>query len=169
MNDIKRVPFRLKHGDSELETEVPEDQVQAMYAQFLEKIGSDTKQPAGVNPDHADGGTAIDETQLGRIFEVKPSGIVTLRRPPKGENQEADALLLIIYGFRKIKQQEEVLATNLLAAAEYLGLKSYRPAHALAGYLDQYVIRGGLKKGSWYGLTTQGVLKAEEVLSKMFV
>lgn len=165
MADVRHV--RMKFGDAEFETDVPESQVEFMYARFLEKIGSiPPPKTGGKFIDPADKPT-IDETQLGRIFEVKQDGIVTLRRLPKSENQEADAFLLMLYGCRKLKQQEEVLATNLLAAAAYLGLKTYRPAHALAEY-ESYVIRGGLKKGSWYGLTTQGVLKAEEVLAKMF-
>jgi hypothetical protein len=66
-----------------------------------------------------------------------------------------------------LEGEEDVLATHLLRAAEYSGLKAYRPAHALAPH-DRYVIRGGQKKSSRYSLNNQGISKAEEIATKIF-
>jgi hypothetical protein len=170
MSDIRHV--RMKIGDAEFEADVPADSVQSMYDRFLAAVEKKPATPA-VKADPAKPneqtlpGNGLDETLLARMFELRQDGVVTLRLLPKTDDREADAFLLILYGYRRLKQQDEVLATQLLAAAEYSGLSAYRPAHALASH-DRYVRRGGVKKGSWYSLNNQGVTKAEEIAAKMF-
>jgi hypothetical protein len=178
-NDTKRI--RMKIGDSEFEADVPSDEVvQQMYDRFLAAIekraaesqvtpikASDPKPPKGSSDaaekppaEAADGLTA-------RIFELRPDGYVTLKMLPKGDQKEADAFLLLLYGYRKLKGEETVLATHLLRSAEFSGLQAYRPAHALTVH-ERYVIRGGYKKGSTYALNNQGLPKAEEIAAKIF-
>lgn len=173
MTDTKRI--KMKIGDAEFEADVPADQVQPMYDQFLAALQNrapakpvapavatpGTPDPAPPNP------ALFDQSMLQRVFELRADGFVTLRLLPKGDNKEADAFLLILFGYRRLKNEEVVLATHLLRAAELSGLSAYRPAHALAAH-ERYVIRGGQKKGSTYALNNQGVTKAEEITAKIF-
>jgi hypothetical protein len=174
MNDLRRLKMRI--GDAEFEADVPADQVPVMYAQFLETLkGRSTPAPASP-PKIENNGAAeppkqpivggLDQALAARIFELRQDGIVALKVLPKGDDKEANALLLILYGYRRLKQEEDVLATQLLRAAEQSGISIYRPAHALSGQ-ERYIIRGGQKKGSTYALNYQGIAKAEEIATKM--
>jgi hypothetical protein len=165
--------IKIKLGDAEFEAEGSEESIQAQYSQFLEALQRTApKASTATNSLKSDQNGAapvgnVDESLLARLFDLRADGIVALRVLPKGADKEADALLLILYGYRRVKNEEQVLATQLLRAAEQSGVSIYRPAHALAAY-DQYVIRGGQRKGSSYSLNNQGILKAEEVAIKIF-
>jgi hypothetical protein len=174
MTETKRI--KMKIGDAEFEADVPADQVQPMYDQFLAALQN--RGPAKPTAPSVPLGNlppdppltppaAFDQTMLQRVFELRADGFVTLKLLPKGDNKEADAFLLLLFGYRRLKNEEVVLATHLLRAAELSGLSAYRPAHALAVH-ERYVIRGGQKKGSTYALNNQGVTKAEEVVTKIF-
>jgi len=172
-NDPKHI--RMKIGDAEFEADVPSDEVvQQMYDRFLAAIEKRAPEAASKKPPLS-GDTKTTETPNGseadglvqRIFELRPDGFVALKMLPKGEQKEADAFLLILYGYRKLKGEETILGTHLLRAAEFSGLQAYRPAHALAVH-ERYVIRGGYKKGSTYALNNQGIVKAEEIAAKIF-
>lgn len=177
MAEIRRI--KIKHGDSEFEADVPADKVQPMYDQFLvtmEKRNQAPQQPfnaGSVDPSNKpkphDAGLAEGQVdpRLARLFELRADGMVTLRVLPKGDLKEADAFLLLLYGYRRLKDEEDVLATHLLRAAELSGLSSYRPAQALAPH-EPLVIRGGQKKGSTYSLNNQGVIKAQEIAARIF-
>lgn len=172
MTESKRV--KMKIGDAEFEADVPADQVQPMYDQFLAALQNRAPaKPAApaIEPVVADTATVpatpFDQSMLQRVFEQRADGFVTLKLLPKGDNKEADAFLLLLFGYRRLKNEEVVLATHLLRAAELSGLSAYRPAHALATH-ERFVIRGGQKKGSTYALNNQGVTKAEEVTAKIF-
>jgi hypothetical protein len=173
MTDTKRI--KMKIGDAEFEADVPADQVQSMYDQFLAALEKRPAAPpaaaaaaahAPVLPEAPSVG-GFDQGMLQRIFDLRADGMVTLRLLPKGDNKEADAFLLILFGYRRLKNEEVVMATQLLRAAELSGLTAYRPAHALAVH-ERFVIRGGQKKGSTYALNNQGVTKAEEIAAKIF-
>jgi hypothetical protein len=172
--------FRVKFGEAEFEADVPTDKVQSMYDQFLATLEKRAeraswpfnagqqkpKPPAeGATPDRLPG--SFDDALLTRIFELRQDGYVTLRVLPKGDQKEADAFLLILYGYRRLKNEDTVLSTHLLRAGEFSGLNSYRPAHALATH-ESLIIRGGYKKGSTYTLNNQGIAKAEEIAARIF-
>jgi hypothetical protein len=169
--------IKIKLGEAEFEAEGSEQSVQAQYELFLAALErKSVKEPDISNP-KANGADeqerqampprVFDETLLARIFELRQDGVVTLRVLPKGNGKEADALLLLLLGYRRLKNEEDVLATHLLRAARYSGVSIYRPAHALADH-EQFLIRGGQKKGSTYSLNNQGLTKAEEIAAKIF-
>jgi hypothetical protein len=176
MAELRKV--KMKIGDAEFEAEVPADSVQAMYDQFLGALQNrGQKGTASAPAPKVENGAneqqrqpllgGLDEAVIARIFELRQDGIVALKVLPKGDDKDANALLLILYGYRRLKQEEDVLATQLLRAAEQSGIAIYRPAHALSGH-ERYIIRGGQRKGSTYALNNQGMAKAEEVATKIF-
>jgi len=161
--------IKIKVGNAEFEAEGSAEDVESQYTRFLALLDKApsaklTEKTLESNPEITTNNVA--NSDLSKLFELRQDGIVTLRMLPKGDDREADAFLLLLYGYLMLKEQEEVLATQLLAAADRSGLSAYRPAHALAIH-DGLVRRGGVKKGSWYSLNNQGKLKAQEIAAKI--
>src|SRR5262249_50570404 len=156
MTEFRRL--KMKIGEAEFEADVPENKVQPMYAQFLfmlERRNRSVVRPldvdAGVSskpemtvqvaPAESFGET-VDEALLSRVFDLQEDGAVTLRVLPNGPDQSADVLLLLLYGYHRIKHEECVLATELFRAAERSGISLRRPAKELVRN-SRFVIRGG--------------------------
>ena len=176
MPEIRKV--RMKLGDAEFEAEVAADEVQAMYDQFLAAVraGGSAKKPAEVadsthhkdnNGDTPPPAGSVDEALMARLFDQRQDGVVALRLLPKGTEKDADALLLLLLGYRRLKNEEDVLATQLLKAASYSGLRVDRLSRLMATH-ERYVITGGQRKGTTYTLNNQGVTKAEEIAAQIF-
>lgn len=168
--------IKIKIGDAEFEAEGAPEDVQSQYDRFLTTLERVAQKPANTtapspsnnkHPVEERSPVSLDDPQWARIFEQRHDGLMTLKALPKGENREADAYLLLLYGFRQFKKIDRVLATNLLRSAQYSGFSNSRPADALASQ-DRYIIRGGLKKGTTYTLNNQGVGRAEEIAAKIF-
>jgi hypothetical protein len=164
---MRMARLKIKLGDSEFEAEGTPEDIQAQYAAFLEAIKNTGAKPKAPK-EPAASPESLDDTALGRIFEAAPdSTLVTLKILPKGENRDADAMLLLLYGYRMFRQEHTVLGTQLMKAAEQSGLPGFRPSW-VAPVHEVYLIRGGQKKGSTYGLNNQGLIKAKEIAAKMF-
>jgi hypothetical protein len=168
--------IKIKLGDAEFEAEGSEQSVQAQYLQFLEALKSvaPSKPPpalAAAPRGRIEGQQPADKVHIdeiaANIFELRQDGVVALKVLPKGNDREGDALLLILLGYRRLKNEEAVLATHLLKAAQISGIDVYRPANALVVH-DNFIIRGGQRKGSTYRLNNQGVRKAEEIATRIF-
>jgi hypothetical protein len=184
MTDTRKV--RMKIGDAEFEADVPQDQVQSMYDRFLTLLErrppereNDPEKPVISHPkpprahlseqkkDQLD--REVDDAQMSRIFELRQDGIVALRVLPNGNDRDADALLLLLYGYRRLKNEEHILATQLLRAAKYSGLPSIdRIDRGFGPHLSRFVIRGGQRKGSTYTANNQGLAQAQEIAARMF-
>jgi hypothetical protein len=173
MNDTRHV--RMKIGDAEFEADVPADSVQSMYDRFLAAVEKKPAvAPAGAGapvnpakPNEQRPPGAVDEAFLARVFELRPDGFVTLRALPRGEERDADAFLLILYAYRRLKNEERILGTQLLRSAELSGITNARPGDALNAH-ESLVIRSGLKKGRTYQLNNPGVVRAEEIAARIF-
>jgi hypothetical protein len=90
-----------------------------------------------------------------------------LRLHPKGDNRDADALLLIIYGYFALKQQREVLSTQIGRSAAQTGLGIDRIDRVMAKN-EPFCMRGGERKGTYYSLNNQGINRAKELLAANF-
>ena len=181
MTEIRRV--RMKFGNVEFEADVPEDRVEPMYDQFLRALErrkgaadktiraitagvklsvsrAEAAEPSIAAPDSFGSGI------LRRLFDLREDGVVALKVLPKGAEQGAEALLLILYGYRRLKNEDGVLATQLHRAAAQSGVSIRWPAYELATY-DRFVNRVGRRKGSAYSLNGQGLAMAQEITTKM--
>jgi hypothetical protein len=103
---------------------------------------------------------------LRRLFDLREDGVVTLKALPPGAERRAEALLLILYGYRRPKNEEGVLATRLHRAAAQSGISIRWAAYELARY-DRFVHRIGQRKGSTYSLNDEGLAMAQEITSAM--
>jgi hypothetical protein len=183
MTEIRRV--KMKFGDAEFEADVPEDRVQPMYDRFIctlerrrrrssrpidrgrtpgstnrSAIGADTTGSLVAPPE------AFDDGSLGRLFDLREDGVVILKVLPDGAEKGAEALLLILYGYRRLKNEDDVQATRLHRAAERSGVAIRWPAYELATY-DRFVNRAGRRKGSAYSLNHEGLVIAQEISTKI--
>jgi hypothetical protein len=161
---------RVKIGDAEFEAEGSEETVKEQYDRFLaslpaaqtaKKLGDtasadEGRQAAGGDPD----------TALARAFKDE-ADVVSLRLHPKGDNRDADALLMILYGYLMLKGQREVLSTQLARSAAQTGLGLDRIDRTMAKN-EPYCGRGGERKGTYYSLNNVGINRAKELLAMTF-
>jgi len=185
MTEFRRL--KMKIGEAEFEADVPENKVQPMYAQFLfllERRSQSGARPiaAGVaahqqEPDieatfrigpaaESLSGQSFDQALLSRVFDLREDGAVTLKMLPNGPDKNADAMLLLLFGYHQLKNEECVLATELFRAAEWSGISLRRPAKEFIRN-GRFVIRGGQRKGSHYSLNSQGFAMAKEIAARM--
>jgi hypothetical protein len=163
MSELRRL--KMKIGDAEFEAEVAEDEVQPMYDQFLSMLGHEgrTPKPAG---SVAYPCMTFDQGGLTRIFDLHKDGAVLLKVLPEGHDKEADAILLLLYGYYVLKNEECVLATHLFRAAERSGISVRRPVN-LCVRNSRFVIRKGQRKGSNYALNRQGLAMAKKITARI--
>jgi len=185
MTEFRRL--KMKVGEAEFEADVPENKVQPMYAQFLFMLERRNQPPVravtdGAEPckretdtqatfrigwaDDPDFGETFDQALLTRIFDLRQDGVVRLKVLPRGPDKNADAILLLLYGYHRLKNATCVLATELFRAAEGSGISLQRPAKELVRN-GRFVYRGGQRKGSHYSLNDQGLAMARELAAKM--
>jgi hypothetical protein len=167
--------LRIKIGDAEFEAEGSQESIKLQYDAFLAALAVTPRAPAarggegGGGIDHGGGRTTTeDQDQLIAKAYIGDADkdLVSLRYLPKGENREADALLLLIYGYSKLKGAEAVLGTQLLRAARQSGLTLDRVDRHVAKY-DSFLRKGGARKGMKYSLNNQGFVKAAELLDQL--
>ncbi len=109
---------------------------------------------------------SLDQASLLRIFDVREDGAVTLKMLPAGPDTNTDALLLLLYGYYRLKNEEYVLATQLFRAAAQSGIALRRSANEYARH-SRFVVRGGHRKGSHYSLSSQGLAMARELTARI--
>jgi hypothetical protein len=169
---------RVKIGDAEFEAEGSEETVREQYSSFLAALpaaaqastkakGADQSTP---DQDAASRDNSPEDASWGallaRAFKDE-DGIVSLRLHPKGDNRDADALLMIIYGYHALKQVREVPTTHLGRSAAQTGLGLDRIDRVMAKN-EPYCMKGGERKGTYYALNNPGTKRAKELLTANF-
>lgn len=168
--------LRIKIGDAEFEAEGSQESIKLQYDAFLAALAAAPKAaPASArstSSSHSSTDTAAGANQDQDQLVAKAyngdadKDLVSLKYLPKGETREADALLLLIYGYSKLKGAEAVLGTQLLRAARQSGLTLDRVDRHIVKH-DAFLMKGGARKGMKYSLNNQGFVKAAELLSQL--
>lgn len=185
--------LKLKIGTAEFEADGPAEVVQDQLRQFMEALRA-APSTTPVDPAEAflkpflrashqqpesltNGGergasgsgtdsdivSSFSRDELQRVFNVR-NDVVSLRLlPPAGDTRVTDALLLVLYGHRVLRGEQQVRATLLLEGMRISGLAMDR-LDRVADRVEQYLIRGGTRKGSRYTLNNPGVIRSEELL-----
>lgn len=179
MTDPYRLKTRLPNG-AEFEAEGTEDSVRTLFEKFLEAIKT-TPAPAAapvIPPPAApreggNGGGApatrlvsVSQETLDRLFVLDNDGGVTLRALPSTQDRPADSLILLIYGYRALKNEQSVTGTELKGSARQSGIQIERIDRVLSPY-DSFVTWAGIKKGRRYGLNNQGLRRAEDLMTQI--
>jgi hypothetical protein len=167
--------IRVKYGEAEFDAEGAEDTVKSQYKEFMEFLASAPKLIATAARDQEEDddegdGAVVSKRQsdlLKRAFRTEGND-VSLRVLPPGNgdgNRDADALVVLLYGFLRLNSQQEVSAMALMAAARQSGLQRERLDRVVPA---DFVNRGGHRKGVRYSLNNRGIARAEELLERMF-
>jgi hypothetical protein len=110
----------------------------------------------------------VDEELLRRVYAVN-NGSVSLLVLPRTSQAAADAVMLVIYGFRARVAQPTVGADDLIAAVRQSGVPLPRLDKVLMPLLGEFVTKAGFKRGSRYGLTNKGLVRIEDLIGKLGV
>jgi hypothetical protein len=175
--------LKVKVGLNEFEAEGPADQVAAQFETWRQLLAASP--PAA--PAIAAGTPVIPAANVTEvktrdgfsapwdIFQIdEKHNLVTLKvHPPAGESRDADAILLILFGYRKAGNggagASEVPVTKLKESLEVSGLRIERIDRAVAGYLASgFVLKSGRAKGGIYRLSNTGYTRAEEMAQRLF-
>jgi hypothetical protein len=174
----------VKLADHSFTVEGSEEKCDAQYERFLatiitlaniagqqvqsspKRLASDGPTKLTADPDHVDDGDVI-ERQWERAFKRKDSrlSLITL---PSTSNQRADAIILLLYGFQTLFDQDAVSCIDLMDAAKQSGLRIDRVDRNLPTSYKQFYNRGGTGKGMRYSLNNVGLRRAQEILEQMY-
>ena len=115
--------LKIKVGPHEFEAEGSEQSVSEQFKewkQLIETVAALTSSPQGQGSGEAgegDDGHESTPGELPSIFRLdRRRRLVSLAWHPTGDRREADALLLLIYGFARAFEQEDVAVTSLKEA-----------------------------------------------------
>lgn len=172
--------LRVKIYGQEFEAEGPADLVRAQFEAFRQLMQGMSLYSGAAGPDEnpntiaATKDTASKMDALARsddfksLFRMRPhEQLLSLHQPPTGRTPEADAALLLLFGYTRYRHEEEVPVTTLNAALTQSGCHVRRLDRILKEYLrDRSIVRSGRGKGGRYRLTNLGVHKAERLLAK---
>lgn len=103
-----------------------------------------------------------------KLFRISPqTQLLSLRQPPVGQYPEADAVLLLLLGHKRLRNEEDVPVTVLTEALKQSGCRVKRLDRILTVYAkDHSVVRYGRGKGGKYRLTNLGLKKAELMVAR---
>jgi hypothetical protein len=167
--------LKVKINGQEFEAEGLPDLVTRQFEAFrlmIQGAGLVT----GERPIHSEGRRLLDPTpqepisqanhrdvDLAKLFRVSPqTQLLSLRQPPGGQYPEADAVLLLLLGHKRLRNEEDVPVTVLTEALKQSGCRVKRLDRILTVYAkDHSVVRSGRGKGGKYRLTNLGLKKAE--------
>jgi hypothetical protein len=94
--------------------------------------------------------------------------------PAAGDTRDADAILLVMYGYRKIGGADgegiaRVPVTKIKQSLDVSGIGVGRVDRSAKPYVDaRYLLKSGRGKGGVYELTVTGLSRAEELAQRLF-
>jgi hypothetical protein len=163
MSELRRL--KMKIGNAEFEAEVAEDEVHLMYDQFLSMLRERTHTPERVVAGQTQRMT-LDQRLPTGIFDHCQDGTIVLKMFPDGPDRSVNTMLLLLYGYYLLKNEECVLATQLFRAGEQSGISLRRAAKECLRN-GRFVVRNGQRKGSNYALNDQGLAVAKQITAKL--
>ena len=151
----------MKLGEHEFEAEGPPELIAAHFATWRDLLGAFAQSGDGaavLRPAPASDRAASD------LFAVDAQRkLVTLRRYPGGKWPDADAVLLLLYGFRHVlgENARAVGVTRLQRALAESGRADARIYRTLEGYRGAGLVRKfGRRRATSYQLTASGEERA---------
>jgi len=168
--------LRVKIGVHEFEAEGAPDWLVTQLDTWKELVSA---APASVVKQDAGGSRATgvglsgadqpDATELNRIYAVDQGRkVVSLKVHPTGNQRDADAVLLLLFGFAQLLNATDVLAGTIKESMALSGLRVQRIDRVIAPHQTSgYVLKGGIGKGGKYRLTNTGDNRARELLSSL--
>jgi hypothetical protein len=164
--------LHVKIGPAEFLGEGPEEAVKDAYQQFLAALPFlETLTPPTLTSQYErtpEKPSGVEDKLLEMAFR-KDDDTVSLRHLPPADraSRAGDAAILILYGFKKLLGQDDVLVTKLNEALRTSGVSADRVDRMIAVHSQLYR-KGGQRSGGRYALNNQGELQAENWLRQWF-
>jgi hypothetical protein len=164
--------LRVRVGNSEFDAEGPEELVKSQFELFLQAVNAapasqqktSTTSVSGKSDSENDVAFAAQKDLIERAY-MDDGDRISLRVLPTGNNVNSETLILLLFGFHAMKQQYDVSAIDLTAAARKSGLHVERIDRCVP---TEFVGKGGRAKGTRYSLNNRGIARAQELLEEMF-
>jgi len=182
MQATEAVPYRLKVriGRNQFVAEGTVEQVNEWYAQFLAASESHADRESNDAAQHAlrgrkaevsdDTATEDDgdiEAAWNRVY-WRNGEKLSLHVLPTTKTQNADAIVLLLFGFQVLLERDSVRATELMESAKQSGLRIDRILKRMPVSHKAFINRGGNGKGTRYSLNNRGRAHAQGMLDRMF-
>lgn len=170
--------LKVKLGPHEFEAEGPPDVVQAQFEAWKDLIQS-IPTPAQAShhevKSHESAPAAqaailnVDSEAISALFGVnEKQGVVFIKAHPVGENRNADAALLVLYGLRRLLGKEDALAGDIKDCLEESGIRVDRIDRTVGSHTSSgLLMKSGFGKGGRYRLSNTGLRKAEELVLQL--
>jgi hypothetical protein len=164
--------LKIKLGNHEFEAEGPAEAVQSQFEAFknlvaaLPEHNAKTTQSTTLEPFIAPEPPHVQQrvdssVVLDRVFREK-GRVVSLTAPPVSET---DAVLLVLYGQRFYRENENTTGSEILDGMSESGYRKPRIDRILKGLADEgEVIITGAHRGKRYRLTNKGHAHAETIV-----
>jgi hypothetical protein len=166
--------LQVKVGEHEFSSEGPVESVKEAFEAWKELISLPSPGQLRTNKERINGfelsaGYTLDTDQLNRIFHYDSAkDLISVKIFPRGDDRNRDTLLMILYGYKTLKTQHEVLATKLTPAMKQSGCKIDRLDRIASRYINQGLInKGGMGKSGHYSLTNTGMVRAVEIINEL--
>lgn len=162
--------IKIKIGNSEFDAEGEPELVQSQYEAFLAALKSNvTTSPSVIadtqhQPSQRDFAPGYIDSVADRIFVNDDT--LSLLALPKTDNAVADALILLLYGYHRLRSERSVTGSALMKSAKQSGAKADR----IDRFLDmkkEFVNSAGNRRGRRYSLNNRGMSEAENLIQGM--
>jgi len=148
--------LHIKIGPHEFKAEGDKSIVTSQFEDFKELIGIRHLQSKGIKEKS--------------IYEYDSAHKVIILKilPQRSENYIADAVFLILLGYRQLRSEEYVFATQVNKALRHSGIGVKRVDRELRDDINEdSIIKIGKTKGVCYKLTDKGILEAQEMINNI--
>jgi len=166
--------LHLKIGPHEFSAEGPPEIVKQDFENWKSLIQDAPTQPAsptlsGQNGKPQDNLNPPTKLQAEKVYVLDDKrDMISLRILPRSDDRHADALLLILLGYKTIRAVDDLMVTQLKPAMRQSGCLVDRIDQVAAKYVRQGLLnKGGMGKGGRYSLTNSGVEKAMALLNSI--
>lgn len=164
--------LHLKIGTHEFSAEGPVDVVKQDFELWKSLIQDLPAHAAAQPPVEQEGKPAtstapLTKEQIEKVYLLDDRrDMLSLRILPRSDDRYADALLLVILGYKVTKGVDEVMVTQIKPSLRQSGCMVERIDQVAAKYVRQgFLNKGGMGKGGRYSLTNSGSEKAATILN----
>ena len=164
--------LQVRLGSAEFSAEGPEETVKQAFEKFLKAVSSSPEKPSIETSRSEKGSPLAQAIKAGQpLFDkvfLREGEVVSLRLlPPDSANRNAEAAILLLYGYQTLLQLSEVPITKLNTGLRKSGLSFDRLDRFIGTHRHLYM-RGGTRSGARYSLNNQGIAQAEDWLKTWF-
>lgn len=159
--------IRVKVGANEFDAEGPKEFVEELFRRFEALVNSKASlfpvTPSKTEADKTHSVDAFVESPFAAAFHQEGNRISLVGRFD-GEERELDAALLILFGYKELRNADTVSADELLYGLKQTGYSVERADRLMKrGHASGLLNFSGVRRGTRYRLTVPGIAKAKEL------